>query len=176
MKGKFVHKTASIMKVIALISVIGLIFLSPTSNTLAQAPGDANDDGNINILDVTATLNDILAIAPAPGDADCNEDGNVNILDVTCILNIILGPTPTPTPTPTAPPLDGASLYMANCQGCHGPNGEGGEGGFPPNIQGESAEDIQDAIMNVAAMMSVPALQALTSQEIEAIAEFLGQF
>jgi subtilisin family serine protease len=54
------------------------------------APGDANADGEINILDVTAILNDILAISSAPGSGDCNQDGDVNILDVTCVLNIIL--------------------------------------------------------------------------------------
>jgi hypothetical protein len=54
-------------------------------------PGDANGDGLINILDVTAILNDILEISPALGNGDCNEDGEVNILDVTCVLNIILG-------------------------------------------------------------------------------------
>jgi Tol biopolymer transport system component len=53
-------------------------------------PGDANADGLINILDVTAILNDILGVSPAPGNGDCNEDGQVNILDVTCVLNIIL--------------------------------------------------------------------------------------
>jgi hypothetical protein len=53
--------------------------------------GDANGDGLINILDVTAILNDILGVSPATGNADCNEDGDVNILDVTCVLNIILG-------------------------------------------------------------------------------------
>ncbi|MGB7293423.1 MAG: hypothetical protein WBD99_14705 [Thermodesulfobacteriota bacterium] len=54
-------------------------------------PGDATADGEINILDVTAILNDILGISPAPGNGDCNEDLVVNILDVTCVLNIILG-------------------------------------------------------------------------------------
>jgi Tol biopolymer transport system component len=54
-------------------------------------PGDANGDGLINILDVTAILNNILGVSPAPGNGDCNEDGDVNILDVTCVLNIILG-------------------------------------------------------------------------------------
>jgi hypothetical protein len=55
------------------------------------APGDANGDGEINILDVTAILNDILGVSAAPGNGDCNEDLAVNILDVTCVLNIILG-------------------------------------------------------------------------------------
>jgi hypothetical protein len=56
----------------------------------APQPGDANGDGEINILDVTALLNHILEISSAPGNGDCNEDGQVNILDVTCVLNIIL--------------------------------------------------------------------------------------
>ncbi len=90
MKGKHSHVTVIIKRVIALICIMGLIFLSPTRNTLSQAPGDANGDGQINILDVTVILNDILEISSAPGNGDCNEDGNVNILDVTCVLNIIL--------------------------------------------------------------------------------------
>jgi uncharacterized delta-60 repeat protein len=65
---------------------------SPTPPPGAFQPGDANADGVINILDVTAILNDILGLSPAPGNGDCNEDGQVNILDVTCVLNIILGP------------------------------------------------------------------------------------
>jgi Tol biopolymer transport system component len=72
---------------------------NPDHNTeifLAQCfdgliPGDANADGEINILDVTAILNDILGISLAPGNGDCNEDLAVNILDVTCVLNVILG-------------------------------------------------------------------------------------
>ncbi len=172
MKRNLVRKTVGTLRVIALLGVIGLMFFSPTRNALAQDPGDANDDGDINILDVTATLNDILGIATAPGDADCNEDGNVNILDVTCILNIILGPTPspTPTPTPTAPPLDGALLYEGHCAGCHGENAQGLIG---PNIRGETAEDIQNAINTVDLMMT-PSLQALTPAEIQAIAVFLA--
>jgi len=49
-------------------------------------------------------LNNILEIAPAPGNGDCNNDGAVNILDVTCVLNIILEITPPPPPPPPPPP------------------------------------------------------------------------
>jgi len=35
-------------------------------------------------------LNDILEISSAPGNGDCNNEGAVNILDVTCVLNILL--------------------------------------------------------------------------------------
>jgi hypothetical protein len=100
MKEKRHHKMAIIRGVMLVLSVIGLICVYPSGKIFAQVPGDANGDGVINILDVTVTLNDILEIAQAPGNADCNNDGNVNILDVTCVLNLILGTSPTPTPTP----------------------------------------------------------------------------
>lgn len=64
---------------------------TPTPTPGAFQPGDANGDGEINILDVTAILNDILGISSASENGDCNEDGQVNILDVTCVLNIVLG-------------------------------------------------------------------------------------
>jgi mono/diheme cytochrome c family protein len=58
---------------------------------------------------------------------------------------------------------------MANCEFCHGPNGAGGSA---PNIQGESAADIQNAINTVPQMSGVN----VTPAEIQAIADFLGQF
>jgi len=52
-------------------------------------PGDANEDGVVNILDVTKTERIIAMLdAETPG-ADANEDGVVNILDVTKIERII---------------------------------------------------------------------------------------
>jgi hypothetical protein len=68
---------------------IGAFELEAEVNGDEFAPGDANGDGEINILDVTVILNDILEISSAPGNGDCNEDGEVDILDVTCVLNII---------------------------------------------------------------------------------------
>ncbi len=72
---------------------------------------------------------------------------------------------------PPPPDEDGAALYAANCAVCHGANAEGNIG---PNIQGEDAEEIEEAIMNVPLMASQPNLQALTDEEIEAIADFLA--
>lgn len=167
------HKIAIIRGVMLVLCTIGLICVYPSAKIFAQAPGDANDDGVINILDVTATLNDILGIAQAPGNADCNNDGNVNVLDVTCVLNIILGnspvPNPTPTPTATPVPLDGAGLYGANCAGCHGIDGSGGSTGV--NVQGAIPSEIQDAIDTNAGGMGF--LSTLTPEEVQAIATFL---
>ena len=56
--------------------------------------GDANEDGQVNVLDVTTIINDIIGNYPSPyniNNADVNGDGFVNVLDVTLIINMILG-------------------------------------------------------------------------------------
>lgn len=55
--------------------------------------GDMNNDGNVNIGDVTALINHILGNTPdnfIAALADINGDGNVNIGDVTALINKIL--------------------------------------------------------------------------------------
>jgi hypothetical protein len=57
-------------------------------------PGDANGDGQINVLDVVTMVNYILGNSPEPfvfENADVNGDGMVNVLDVVATVNIILG-------------------------------------------------------------------------------------
>ena len=51
--------------------------------------GDLNFDGALNILDIVAMGNMILADEYAI-IADLNEDGNVNILDIVNLVNLIL--------------------------------------------------------------------------------------
>jgi mono/diheme cytochrome c family protein len=63
----------------------------------------------------------------------------------------------------------GQALYIAECQGCHGVDGAGGT--FS-NVQGKSAQEIEDAIMDIGPMMT-PDLEALTAEQIDAIAAFL---
>ena len=57
----------------------------------ASSPGDLNEDGLINILDIIITVNIILGTEDYNQNADINEDDTINILDVISILNIILG-------------------------------------------------------------------------------------
>jgi len=54
-------------------------------------PGDANGDGNVNVLDLTYIENIILLIYDSTPGADVNGDGNVNVLDLTATESIILG-------------------------------------------------------------------------------------
>lgn len=69
-----------------------------TLTVKSYMPGDANGDGKINVVDITATANYILG---SPGSsfifdaADVNHDGKVNVVDIVAIANIILyGGTP----------------------------------------------------------------------------------
>jgi hypothetical protein len=53
-------------------------------------PGDVNEDGVINIFDITKIARIILDLdEPTPG-ADANQDGSTNIFDITKIARIIL--------------------------------------------------------------------------------------
>ncbi len=57
--------------------------------------GDVDANGNINVLDVVATVNHLLNIqelnSAAQCRADCNGDNTLNVLDVLGIVNVILG-------------------------------------------------------------------------------------
>ncbi|MBQ4138161.1 MAG: dockerin type I repeat-containing protein, partial [Muribaculaceae bacterium] len=56
-------------------------------------PGDANEDGKVDVNDVTTVINHILGKNPSPfnfNNANVNGDETVNVLDVTLIINIIL--------------------------------------------------------------------------------------
>ena len=58
--------------------------------------GDVNDDGTINVADVTALIQIVLNSTPVSLDvADVNGDGSVNVADVTALINHVLnGSTP----------------------------------------------------------------------------------
>ena len=61
--------------------------------TAVIMPGDVNNDGTVNIVDVTSTISYILGQEPENFNkeaADVSGDGDVNIVDVTSIIDIIL--------------------------------------------------------------------------------------
>ena len=56
-------------------------------------PGDANEDGTVDVNDVTTVINYILGKNPTPfnhDNANVNNDEQVDVMDVTLIINIIL--------------------------------------------------------------------------------------
>jgi len=54
-------------------------------------PGDANDDGNVNVFDLPVEKKIILGQLPPTCGADANEDGDINVFDLVKIKRIILG-------------------------------------------------------------------------------------
>ncbi len=63
------------------------------SATTANIPGDVNQDGKVNVNDVTYLINIILNIITEYDFdvANVNGDTQVNVSDVTMLINIILG-------------------------------------------------------------------------------------
>jgi hypothetical protein len=59
-------------------------------NIINILPGDVNNDGLINILDVVSTVNIVLGMADWVDAADYNDDGVINVLDIVSIVNVIL--------------------------------------------------------------------------------------
>ncbi len=72
-----------------------LLFFIATTPTTAITLGDLNNDGAINILDVTLAMQHVLGIINLTDSqlpaADVNGDGTINILDVTLIMQRALG-------------------------------------------------------------------------------------
>ncbi|MBP6978492.1 MAG: hypothetical protein KBB71_09275 [Lentimicrobiaceae bacterium] len=75
--------------------------------------GDANEDGQVNVLDIIAMVNLIMGDEPDPFDmvaADVNVDGIINILDIVMVSNLIM--TTPGMPCPGAPTVSyGGQLY-----------------------------------------------------------------
>ena len=96
-----------------------LCFLAPIG-VKASLPGDANNDGKIDILDIIVTFDHILGKGTAPGDLDINLDGIINISDNIMLIKVIF-PTPTPTATPdlnikwSQPPTKDPQSSEPNC-------------------------------------------------------------
>jgi len=75
------------------ISVLLLVLIPSAS---AHLYGDANEDTQINMQDVTWLERMVLEYDPTTTSADANQDDNINMQDVTLIESIILEQAPFP--------------------------------------------------------------------------------
>lgn len=70
-------------------------FIGPGSTpTPGGKKGDANNDGNVDVTDITTIASKILGTTPAQWNetnADANSDGNIDVTDITTTAGIILG-------------------------------------------------------------------------------------
>ncbi|MBR5725892.1 MAG: leucine-rich repeat protein [Muribaculaceae bacterium] len=69
--------------------VCGATYVEPEPVIPEPVPGDVNEDGEVNIADINAVIDQILGSGNYPR-ADVNEDGEVNIADINAVINIIL--------------------------------------------------------------------------------------
>ena len=93
-----------------------MAWLMPLDAVAASMPGDVNNDGDVDIADLTALIDNILGISSIP-NPDVNYDGDVDIADVVALIDIILGyPAPTPPVIETIT-VNGVSFNMVNVEG-----------------------------------------------------------
>lgn len=96
--------------VVQFVLIFFLAFAVPVlAGQVKQLPGDANCDGEVNVLDAIAIINYFMGGEPDPfcfENADVNQDGVINVLDAIGALNIFLDP-PQPPPNPPLPPGHG---------------------------------------------------------------------
>ena len=82
------------MKKITLFFVLTMMSAAAfTADAGNNMRGDCNQDGGVNIADVTCLINYLLSHNASAIDlavADCDQDGSVNIADVTCLINHLL--------------------------------------------------------------------------------------
>lgn len=81
--------------------LVGVIFIScGESNNVLEEPnmkrassylrGDVNNDGQVNVVDVTDLIDYILIVNGSDKRYDVNDDGKVSIEDVTCLIDMLL--------------------------------------------------------------------------------------
>ena len=51
--------------------------------------GDVNADGDVNVMDITALIDEIMNDGTNPR-ADVNGDGDINVMDITALIDIIM--------------------------------------------------------------------------------------
>ena len=75
------------------------VYIISVTEVPAGKKGDVNNDGNINVADVTALINHVLSQDYTDSDtfnswnADINEDGSWTVADVTALINLVLSQT-----------------------------------------------------------------------------------
>jgi len=76
-----------------LAQVLDMEFTNDAGTTPGSQIGDVNDDGYVNITDVTMLISYVMdsnAVTINLSNADVSDDGNVNITDVTMLINIVM--------------------------------------------------------------------------------------
>lgn len=98
---------------ILMLGFVSVLCLMPLRGMAYGLPGDINNDGSVNVSDVTMLISKVLAGGDTQWTHDMNGDGRVNIADVTMLISCVLKETTPPVPQGPAMP-DNAVIYTVN--------------------------------------------------------------
>ena len=73
-------------KLLALLAML-MVWLLPLDALALNKPGDVNNDGTVDIADLTTLIDVILGVGNVQ-NADINYDGDVDIADVITLIDI----------------------------------------------------------------------------------------
>ena len=105
-------KTINLSRSLLALFMVATLSLVPFRGQASDIVGDVNNDGNVNVSDVTLLISKVLA-GDTRWDWDMNGDGKVNIADVTALISSVLSGNALPGPQGPVMP-DNAVIYTVN--------------------------------------------------------------
>jgi len=95
-----------------------LVAMLSATASAQELSGDVNQDGRVNISDVTDLINILLSNASGTSiNADINRDGSINIADVTELINYLLGGVDLNPPVTETFEVNGVKFTMVEVEG-----------------------------------------------------------
>ena len=72
------------------LSSMNYMYFSNEGESSQGIVGDVNHDGNVDVRDISALINMIMAFTPEEESGDVNGDGRINVSDITALIDIIM--------------------------------------------------------------------------------------
>ena len=72
------------------LSSMNYMYFSNEGESSQGIVGDVNHDGSVDVRDISALINMIMAFTPEEESGDVNGDGRINVSDITALIDIIM--------------------------------------------------------------------------------------
>lgn len=73
-----------------MLSSMNYMYFSNEEESSQGIVGDVNHDGSVDVRDISALINMIMAFTPEEESGDVNGDGRINVSDITALIDIIM--------------------------------------------------------------------------------------
>ena len=73
-----------------MLSSMNYMYFSNEGESSQGIVGDVNHDGSVDVRDISALINMIMAFTPEEESGDVNGDGRINVSDITALIDIIM--------------------------------------------------------------------------------------